>query len=453
MGEELNHTEWQKRQTSIHELNSLGMWVDAWSLDPNFEAMYSKACHRIYKYSYEKCSLSSPNVGLQYTWKSHTQQNYPWNAQHFCRIMNGRHLMIVGDSLNEEMFFSLYSAMTSHVPLYKDATIEQLQSKKDRMYEECKNAYCELMRPSCDATLVIDCGSSLPSFNLTLGTDYYFFEQMKYYTSKYGTKPFIGEPDDQNDYNNWVWKIRELNVSVLLVNHGAHFLPLNESVTKHKEAMNDLFLLYPELSVIYRNTPPGHLNCNNLYNSPPLTSLQDLLPDGKPGNNYHWEEFARVNEAVYELMRTHFPQVVWLDVATSGSLRADSHVGGEDCLHYCTPGPLDNYVLLLYQSLIYATNQPPPARQEDWMERQIAIEKTLVPATLANILPASQRDPRGDLLMHGQVHSPYVFLLVNGTKRPFNSAQALMNMGREFSEIKRVHSGSLCDIPTGPLIF
>lgn len=44
-----------------------------------------------------------------------------------------------------------------------------------------------------------------------------------------------------------------------------------------------------------------------------------------------------------------------LDAYSPTLLRADSHIGGRDCLHYCAPGPADHWVVLLYNMLLVAT--------------------------------------------------------------------------------------------------
>lgn len=41
-----------------------------------------------------------------------------------------------------------------------------------------------------------------------------------------------------------------------------------------------------------------------------------------------------------------------LDAYTPTTLRADSHIGGRDCLHYCLPGPVDHWITLLYNIIL-----------------------------------------------------------------------------------------------------
>lgn len=56
-----------------------------------------------------------------------------------------------------------------------------------------------------------------------------------------------------------------------------------------------------------------------------------------------------------------------LDAYTPTVLRADSHIGDHDCLHYCVPGPADHWVTLLYNMLL--------AEREAQEERKIRTSK------------------------------------------------------------------------------
>lgn len=54
------------------------------------------------------------------------------------------------------------------------------------------------------------------------------------------------------------------------------------------------------------------------------------------------------NELTEELLRSHYPNVLYLDVATQTNLRRDSHF---DNIHYCFPGPIDSWILLIFNAL------------------------------------------------------------------------------------------------------
>lgn len=45
---------------------------------------------------------------------------------------------------------------------------------------------------------------------------------------------------------------------------------------------------------------------------------------------------------------------ILLDAYSPTVLRADMHIGGKDCLHYCMPGPTNNWVTLLYNIILVA---------------------------------------------------------------------------------------------------
>lgn len=53
--------------------------------------------------------------------------------------------------------------------------------------------------------------------------------------------------------------------------------------------------------------------------------------------SFNWTEFQHQNELLLELISTHYPNVIWMDIYPMTVLRADSH---RDPLHYCIPGPI-----------------------------------------------------------------------------------------------------------------
>lgn len=67
---------------------------------------------------------------------------------------------------------------------------------------------------------------------------------------------------------------------------------------------------------------------------------------------WNWSGFPKLNELLEKAFLDD-PEDGWrlLDVYTPTVLRADSHVGGPDCLHYCIPGPVDHWVRLFYNML------------------------------------------------------------------------------------------------------
>ena len=74
--------------------------------------------------------------------------------------------------------------------------------------------------------------------------------------------------------------------------------------------------------------------------------------------NWGWKVFpwqsGRVILPLMQRLRAKPPfskyshRFLYLDVFPSIKLRADQHPSDLDCLHYCLPGPLDSWIIFLY---------------------------------------------------------------------------------------------------------
>lgn len=102
----------------------------------------------------------------------------------------------------------------------------------------------------------------------------------------------------------------------------------------------------PNSLVLYRSTGIGHPFCNDAQ-GPLKEQLTDeqlkLLP-------YGWSELTRRNAIARVIIEA--AGGVFIDLAASGDLRPDGHIGGQDCMRYCIPGPLDSWAQILYKVFI-----------------------------------------------------------------------------------------------------
>jgi len=69
---------------------------------------------------------------------------------------------------------------------------------------------------------------------------------------------------------------------------------------------------------------------------------------------YNWATFPELNAALHEVFSTH-PKYTLLNVSMF-DMRGDGHIGGgentgRDCLHYCVPGPINEWNRLLYHNI------------------------------------------------------------------------------------------------------
>ena len=80
-------------------------------------------------------------------------------------------------------------------------------------------------------------------------------------------------------------------------------------------------------------------------------ALVDAAPESYKFSTFH------DNNRLLEEAFLRDPSDGWrlIDSYTPTVLRPDLHIGGNDCLHYCIPGPTDHWVRLLYNVLLVAT--------------------------------------------------------------------------------------------------
>lgn len=116
--------------------------------------------------------------------------------------------------------------------------------------------------------------------------------------------------------------------------------------------LNDTMTRYPHIQVFFRNTVAGHPRCD-VFNKP--LQIEDhynrKVDYSEYKVYYHWDKFAVQNE----FMSTAFESIkaLKLDVNSSTYFRPDGHLNpNHDCLHYCAPGPADNWIVLFYNSLL-----------------------------------------------------------------------------------------------------
>ncbi|CAB1104360.1 unnamed protein product [Ectocarpus sp. CCAP 1310/34] len=111
--------------------------------------------------------------------------------------------------------------------------------------------------------------------------------------------------------------------------------------------------------LVVRNTVPGHGESyerwetaeEKMFSGPvDVDTALDLVEKGRPG--YLWSTFGDKNKLLEEAFVAAHGSWTLLDAYSPTILRADSHPSANDGLHYCVPGPIDNWVVLLYNILL-----------------------------------------------------------------------------------------------------
>ncbi|KAH9321701.1 hypothetical protein KI387_016340, partial [Taxus chinensis] len=156
--------------------------------------------------------------------------------------------------------------------------------------------------------------------------------------------------DTFNNFLEWPWfhLLKEWDIRLLFLNRGAHFEEDEIYAQSLRQTFSVLHSLHPDLLVVFRNTPPGHVNCTS-YSRP--ISHRQVMKKGE--DKFHWSEFRRQNALAKKIVEEY--EYIYMDVDGMLSRRPDGHINHKDCLHYCIPGPLDSLVELFYNILKFLT--------------------------------------------------------------------------------------------------
>jgi hypothetical protein len=150
------------------------------------------------------------------------------------------------------------------------------------------------------------------------------------------------------------------NRSLSILNIGAHYHTIQEYEEDFEMLLNVIDgFQRPNDLVFFRTTVPGHKGCkpvnarrfnwNKGLRDLPLKKFEDYVPT----TQYAWNLFLDYNHYTKRKIaeRTTKPVIHILDVVNMTILRQDGHIGGNDCLHYFSPGPVDWWNHLLYSFL------------------------------------------------------------------------------------------------------
>lgn len=330
-----SHSQWKSIQEHLDTLFTQGEFELGWK-DPNFKTMFWHPCfyedNQVYlKWGWGICHDSPYNRGNIWQWKPSTKSGQPhrlhtWSPDKMCKLMNGRNIAFVGDSMSLQTQFTFISAMHRDllIPKRQLNDTKYIKGKRERLQNYCEN-YCPMKQRGKCFEVDIDCGAYPPFKSFVLMDDFLSPE-----------KP-------------WIKRTKELNVSLIVMNSGAHFISTDERVRNIDESLRNLFALH-DVSIIFRTTPPGHPRCDSLFYSHPIDGTYYNYSD-EENKPYHYNEFVQQSLVVVEMLRRKYPQVLTLNVHNVTSHRADSHPLFGDCLHYCIPGPVNTWIEFLYHSL------------------------------------------------------------------------------------------------------
>jgi hypothetical protein len=268
------------------------------------------------------CDLEDGSYGVyrreRYYWKPDMCTLPRWNAKDFCRLISNRTVLVLGDSTGTQTFATLVNMITSgHGGCATQIRFDWSTDLKQNTRHEC-----------------LVCGSNDIYTSIT-------------------TQPAI--PD------------------IVFILSGAHVKSIEEFKSNWEAVdtqLKEIHALYPNIKFIYKSQNPGHSPCapHSFADLKPTVKIPALEDD-----QFNWRlhpEFDRIAFENIKILQTidqaahqhhqqqshtnssisHVPFIQYMDM-TPLKYRQDAHTT-RDCLHYCTPGPLDLFSILVYNKLL-----------------------------------------------------------------------------------------------------
>ncbi|KAI9312705.1 hypothetical protein BX666DRAFT_1880914 [Dichotomocladium elegans] len=273
------------------------------------DPLYGSCDNRFYKSHDRKSQWRDP---VQYVWEPSCPLPVEMvDPQKWCETLAGRSILIVGDLVQYQIHELLLDVM-------RDGPVVcygELNCKDHTICNAPKTSNLRYLRNDVLSTnRVMDNAHGHPAVNVVRW-------------------PFVAA-HILRDYE------------IFILNRGPVLEDDTEFINQLLDAVQTLRRLKPRALIIYRSSSIGHPHCDDADGplSAPLTDDQlRQLP-------YGWGEQSRRNAIARTIVEA--AGGLFVDLAYLTDLRPDGHIGGQDCLRYCIPGPADAWATILYNVML-----------------------------------------------------------------------------------------------------
>jgi len=331
------HDKWQRIKSNMHCIYNYGFW--------NFVGdrgglLYQSPCYDG-RYALGKCHIDylyKNMSGLDYVWSINGAHKLcgirrnvsvlPFDRDRMCTLLDGHRILLLGDSITDEFFYSLASAL---IQSRSCRSSKGFMDGFHTVFEFGGNISYQLLD-----TAAFQCGQA----------SVYVVRHDHFLISDFGDKYTATTHAQESLYGaGWHYLLEKLDIDLIIANRGVHFVPNDIVLTELEHTLSYLRQHHGRVSTIYRSSAPGHKDFDEVRYSAPLSSEAEAQLD-----LFSWDKLKLQNSLIRQLLRNSFNEVLYLDVYPSSVLRHDGHTS-EDGLHYCIPGPIDNWVVLFYNLL------------------------------------------------------------------------------------------------------
>ncbi|KAI8982209.1 hypothetical protein BDF20DRAFT_834853 [Mycotypha africana] len=285
-----------------------GEWVrsDSHFIMPHFQdAIYGKCDKRFRK---EGGQEGEYRDAVKWVWKSKCDVQMPFQRERLCDVLRGRHILLVGDLVHYQMHEVLLDSMRNGPTVCfgelncKDHTLCEAEPKVNMRY---------------------------------LRNDLLSVRQKMYQNHGHPKADVIEWPFTQTTILR--------TYPIVILSRGLVHESDEAFIDGLVDAIQTIRKQYPKTLVIYRSTSIGHPYCDDAT-GPLKKPLSDKELKRLP---FGWSELKRRNQIARAIVEA--AGGLFVDLAALEDLRPDGHIGGNDCLRYCIPGPLDSEIQILYQ--------------------------------------------------------------------------------------------------------
>jgi hypothetical protein len=143
--------------------------------------------------------------------------------------------------------------------------------------------------------------------------------------------------------------LRQVQANITILSCGAHLQDVGDLDAILFGLLN-LIKSYRELTnttFVWKTQNPAHFQCGD-YTAPTVGNTGYPIPPNL--DKYHWNALPDYDKYIRSNLSVARYGFKILDMSPL-YYRADAHTGGGDCLHFCMPGPVDLFAILLFQML------------------------------------------------------------------------------------------------------
>ncbi|KAI8065890.1 hypothetical protein BC940DRAFT_240620 [Gongronella butleri] len=262
---------------------------------------------------YSKCDKAHKGAGprpeTQFRWTPATAPLPFSSPDQWCRVLNGRHILVVGDLVQYQLHELFLDALRDG----PTACYGELNCKEDTRLRYLRNDVLLNNRRQLDQG---------------------------------------GQPGA--DVIQWPFLASNILKAypILLLNRS----PVVESddvfIDSLISTLRDIRNSAPDALIVFRSTAIGHPYCDDAT-GPLDQPLDDTQVASLP---YGWSELPRRNTLAKIIVEA--AGGVFVDLGAMLDTRPDGHVGNHDCLRYCIPGPMDDWIDVLYQVFANLASHP-----------------------------------------------------------------------------------------------